>query len=287
MMQLMSKLLIISILSSLSLFAKTNISDQEKLERRLISYVKDAISVNPNFKLEKVKIRQSKPVEKLGGNWRIYFLDIDLIMTKQNNQKMTVFDKLFSNGDFIVKDFLDIVNKASLKDKTVPDMDPALYRRDHLLYGNFDAPNKIVAFSDPVCPFCISYMPKLIEAVKAHPDKIALFYYHFPLTMLHEEAPTIIKAALVAEKRGVKDVIEKVYKNKFELRTGNEDVILKAFNKAIGTRVTKNDIKQQDILKHYSEDLELAGKMMINGTPTIYVNGKKDFKRNQYKELIK
>ena len=287
MMQLMSKLLIIALLSSLSLFAKTSGSDQEKLEKRLISYVKDAISVNPNFKLEKVKIRQSKPIDKLGDNWRIYFFDFVLIMVKQNNQKMTVFDKLFSNGEFIVKDFIGIVNKSSLKDKTVPNMDPSFYRKDHLLYGNFDAPNKIVAFSDPVCPFCISYMPELIKAAKENPTKIALFYYHFPLTMLHEEAPTIIKAALVAQKRGVKDVVERIYKSKFELHTGDDDTILKAVNKALGTKITKNDIKQQDILKHYSEDLELAGKMMINGTPTIYVNGKKDFKRNQYKELIK
>ncbi len=287
MMQLMSKLLIIALLSSLSLFAKTSMSDQEKLEKRLTSYVKDAVSVNPNFKLEKVTIRQSAAVEKLGGNWKIYFLDIDLIMPKQDNKKMTVFDKLFSNGEFIVKDFINIVNKSSLKDKTVPDMDPALYREDHLLYGNFDAPNKIVAFSDPVCPFCISFMPDLIKAVKANPEKIALFYYHFPLTMLHEEAPTIIKAALVAEKKGIKDVIEKIYKSKLELHTGDDTIILKAFNSAFGTNITKEDIKKQDILMHYSEDLELAGKMMINGTPTIYVNGKKDFKRNQYKELIK
>ncbi len=287
MMSLMSKLLItVLLLSSTTLFAKSSMSDQERTEKRLMSYVKDVISVNPNFKLEKVTIKQAKPVEQLGGNWKIYFLDIDLV-TPKDNKKMTVYDKLFSNGEFIVKDFIGIVNKSSLKEKSVPDMDPAFYRKDHLLYGNFDAPNKIVAFSDPICPFCKSFMPDLIKAVKAHPDKIALFYYHFPLTMLHEEAPTIIKAALVAEKRGIKDVVEKMYASNFDLRTGDDKVILKAFNKAFGTNITENDIKQQDILMHYSEDLEMSGKMMINGTPTIYVNGKKDFKRNKYKELIK
>ncbi len=291
MTQLMLKLLMLTLLSSGVLSAKdAKVTADEKVEKNLIEYVKRAINVNPDFKLKEIRVKQTKELDKLPA-WKVYFLDIDLEMSAKKGKKkgeiMTVHDKIFSNGTFIVRDFINIVNKSSLKERIAADLDDSFYKEDHLLFGNADAENKIVAFSDPICPFCQNYMPKLIKAVKAHPDKIALYYYHFPLTMLHKEAPTIIKATLVAEKQGVKDVLEKMYAAKFALDTSDDKKILKAFNKAMGTKITEKDINDQKILVQYSEDVEAAGKMMISGTPTIYVNGKKDFSRSKYKELIK
>jgi len=285
MMQLMSKLLILTLLSST--FVNAKITKEERVEKNLIEYVKRAINVNKDFKLKDIRVKQSQEIDKLPG-WKVYFLDIDLEMEKKKKKEiMTVHDKIFSNGTFISRDFVNIVNKGSLKDKMAPDLDDSFYKKDHLLYGNPDAKMKIVAFSDPICPFCQTYMPKLLKAAKENPDKIALYYYHFPLTMLHKEAPTIIKATLVAEKMGVKDVIEKVYAAKFALDIDDDKKILKAFNKALGTKITEKDINEQKILVHYSEDLEAAGKLMIGGTPTIYVNGKKDYSRGKYKEILK
>ncbi len=282
-MRLMSKLLILVIASSLLLNAKS--FDEQKTKKKIIEYVKGAISVNPNFKLKEIKVRDSKPVSQISG-WRVYFLDIDLELTKKKD-KTVVHDKIFSNGEYLTRDFVALVNKSSLKDKIVPDLDPSLYRDDHLLYGKKNAKHKIVAFSDPICPFCQGYMPKLIDAAKKHPDKIALYYYHFPLPMLHKEAPTVVKAILVAQKKGIKNVVEKVYAAKFNLDTTDEKKILDAFNKKMGTHITSKDLKDEKILVEYSEDIENGGKMMVNGTPTIYVDGKKDFSRSKYKEFIK
>ncbi len=286
-MQLMLKLLMLTLLSSGLVYAKVEKS-QEKINRNIVDYVKRAINVNKQFTLKDIRVRQAKDVKKLPG-WKVYFLDIDLQVNdkKKKEEIMTVHDKIFSNGTFIVRDFINIVNKASLKDKIAPDLDASFYRKDHLLYGNADAPNKIVAFSDPICPFCQTYMPKLLKAVKANPDKIALYYYHFPLTMLHKEAPTVIKAILVAEKQGVPHVVEKIYAAKLALDTADDKKILKAVNKVLGTHITEKEINDQKILMHYSEDIEAAGKLMLSGTPTIYVNGKKDFSRKKYEEIIK
>ncbi len=287
MTRLMSKLLILTLLSSSVVSAKS--VEDEKVEKDIISYVKKAINVNKNFKLKDIRVGQSAAVEKL-PNWKVYFLDIDLEVHKkgQKDSVTTVHDKIFSNGTYIVRDFIDMKKKSSLKDHIAPDLDGKIfYKADHLLYGNPDAKMKIVAFSDPICPFCQTYMPKLLKAAKENPDKIALYYYHFPLTMLHKEAPTVIKAILVAEKQGVKNVVEKVYAAKFALDTADDKKILKAFNKAIGTDITEKDINAQDILVHYSEDVEAAGQLMISGTPTIYVDGKKDYSRNKYKAMIK
>lgn len=303
-MQSMSKLLIATLLTSsfsgamlakespkdtpknASIKQEQKLTPEQKNQKRILDYVRRAISVNRNYKLKGIRIRQAKDVKDLPG-WKVYFLDIDLKILKQKGKEITVHDKIFSNGKYIVRDFINIVNRSSLKDKLVPDMDASYYRKDHLLYGKESAPNKIVVFSDPICPFCQSYMPKLLKAAKEHPDKIALYYYHFPLIMLHKEAPTIIKAAMVAEKKGVKDVMQKIYDKKFNLGTGDEKKILEAFNKAMGTHVTLKDIHDKEIEKRYKEDIAFADKMMISGTPTVYFNGKKDFTRKKYLDAIK
>lgn len=284
MKRLMSKLLILTILSSSLVFAKTD-TELGKVEKNLIGYVKKAISVNKDFNLKEVRIRESKVLDDIPG-WSVYFLDIDLQVIAQNNKIMTVHDKIFSNGTYMTRDFVNLSNKVSMKDRIVPDMDASFYKKDHLIYGEYEAKDKIVIFSDPMCPFCQTYMPEIFKAVKANPKKIALFYYHFPLSMIHPQAPTIIKAAMAAEKKGNKDIMIKVYEAKFALKTKDENTTLEAFNKKMGTKLTPKEINAQDILVKYSKDLELAGKMMINGTPTVYLNGKKDFSRIKYKEIL-
>ncbi len=302
MTQLMSKLLITTALlsSTTLLFAKDNnvtktqkknvhetlkLTKEQKHQKRLLEYVKKAISVNKNYNLKSIRVRQSKDVAKL-PNWKVYFLDIDLALVKQKGKVITVHDKIFSNGKFIVRDFINIINRSSLKDKLVPDMDDSFYRKDHLVYGTQKSPNKIVVFSDPICPFCQGYLPKLLKAAKENPDKIALYYYHFPLIMLHKEAPTVIKAAIVLEDRGVKDVMQKIYSHKFNIDTTDEKKILTEFNKKMKTNVTLKDIHSKKVTQQYDEDIKMADKMMISGTPTVYVNGKKDFSRAKYKEII-
>ncbi len=264
----------------------SKLTDEQKHQKRLLEYVKRAISVNKNYKLKGIRIRQAKNVKDLPG-WEVYFLDIDLELLQQKGKQITVHDKIFSNGKYIVRDFINIVNRSSLKDKLVPDMDPSFYRKDHLIYGKASAPNKIVVFSDPICPFCQGYLPKLLKAAKENPDKIALYYYHFPLIMLHKEAPTVIKAAMAAEKKGMKDVMQKVYDAKFNIDTSDEKKILSVFNKKMGTHITSKDIHAKDIEARYDFDKQYADKMMISGTPTVYFNGKKDFSRKKYLDVIK
>ncbi len=282
-MRLMLKLLMIAILSSSLVNAKSEVKSE--VEKDIVAYVKKAISVNKDFTLKEVRIKDIKELEAIKG-WSVYFLDIDLQVIAQNNKIMTVHDKIFSDGKYMTRDFMSLKGQISLKDRMVPDMDNSFYKKDHLIYGDESAKDKIVIFSDPLCPFCQTYMPEVFKAVKANPKKIALYYYHFPLTMIHPEAETVIKATMAAEKKGDKEILIRVYEAKFALKTKDENVTLEAFNKKMGTKLTLKEINTQDILTKYSLDLELAGKMMINGTPTVYVNGKKDFSRVKYKEIL-
>ena len=86
----------------------------------------------------------------------------------------------------------------------------------------------MVIFSDPMCPFCIDFVPEVIdEIVSSKTKKIALFYYHFPLS-IHPRAETIVKATIAAEADGVDpaELISKVYNTDFEEVSKDEKAVL-------------------------------------------------------------
>ena len=243
---------------------------------------------NGMFKIKNIKVKGHKDVKDIPG-WKVYFVDIDLDMLKGKKGDMVVHEKVFTNGKYIAKDFLTIDDHRSLKRQIGVDItDNSIYNKKHLLYGNGSEPHKLVAFSDPLCPFCQQFMPGFLEAVKNHPGKIALYYYHLPLDRLHLAAPTVSRLMIVAKKKGVKDVEIKTYRGKdyFVTDETDESKTIRAFNKVLGTNITKEEIHQPWVDKELAEDKKVVDELMISGTPTIYVDGKKDNTRAKYKQIL-
>ncbi len=279
----MLKLLTITLLAlSSTLFAADNVGDTDK---KVVHYLEKAIATNDNYKLDKVAILKKDNLKEIQG-WKVYFVRLDLILLKQGNKKVSVNDVIFTDGKIMSKDLLDLENGRSIKNNLSLDLDSSAYNKEHLLAGNFDAPNKLVVFSDPLCPFCMDFVPEVIRDVEKNPETFVLFYYHFPLS-IHPASPTLIKAMLVAEEKGEKDVVLRVYNEVLDLKTENEEFILNAFNKALKTNITLAEIKQETIEKRLNDDYTFAINLMINGTPTVYLNGKKDISKRHYREMIK
>ena len=279
----MSKLLMISLLGSSFLNATS-------IETKIEKFFKIALeNRNSFYKIKDIKVKDHKDLKQLPG-WKVYFVDIDLDMLKGPNKgDMKVHEKVFTNGKYIVKDFIGIDDHSSLKREVAVDIkDNSIYNKENLIYGTGNEPHKIVAFSDPLCPFCQEYMPKLLEDVKNHPGKIALYYYHLPLPRLHLAAPTMVRLMLVAKKRGIKDVELKTYQNKdyFVTDERDEEKTIRAFNQVMGTNITKDDIHKSWIDEKLKEDKNVADELMISGTPTIYLDGKKDPSREKYKSIL-
>jgi len=255
------------------------------IDKKVSSFLEKAIAPNENYKFEKITILKKDDLKDNQG-WKVYFVRIDLSLIKQEGKKVSVNDIVFTNGKILSKDFLDLNNGKSIKNSLSLDMDVTAYNKEHLLAGNFNAPHKIVIFSDPLCPFCMDFVPEVIVDVEKNPETFALFYYHFPLN-IHPAAPTLVKAMIVAEEKGDKGIVKKVYDEVFDLKTTDEKFILDAFNKAFNTNITLEEINQEHVLKKLKLDQELATNLMVNGTPTIYLNGKKDDTKTSYRKLIK
>ncbi len=141
------------------------------------------------------------------------------------------------------------------------------------IYGNSDAKVKIVEFGDLQCPGCKAAEPS-IETIKAEfKNSISFQFYHFPIMQKHVYAQKAAEAAECANDQGkFFEFIELAYKFSPELQTAN----LKEIAKQVGLDV-KNFTACLNSGAKWSEvntDYELGIAKNVQGTPTIFINGK-------------
>jgi len=277
-MNKLSKILSTTMLLTVSLYANNDNS--------VIEFEKKRVSQNPNVKLENVTVNTKKELPIAG--WYGYILDVKAnVQGKEINAK----DILFSDGKYISLELIDAETGKSLKDLVTPNLTNNYYDKSKLIAGNHNAKDKIVIFSDPLCPFCIDYVPDVIKYVKKNSDSIALYYYHFPLLSIHPAAAPLSKLIEIAKHKGLKDVELKVYETNwetyFDVKTIDEKKILEAFNKELKTDIKIEELTAKDVNEKLNKEISLGEDVMVQGTPTIFVNGVKDSSRVKYETLGK
>lgn len=265
------------ILSTSMLFGATN---DEKVE----AFLKSTISPNSEFTVNSISIKDSVKLDNV-PNWKAYFVNINLHLKKENRD-VNMKDIIFSDGNVMSKDLVSLNTRASLKSEVSLPINPKLYDKEHLIAGDKNAINRLIVFSDPVCPYCIDYLPDLIKAAQKYPKTFALYYYHLPLASIHKSAPGFTKAMIVAQKQGVKDVALKTYESQYSYKIPTEEEIAKQFNKTFGTHITPKQMNEAWVLEKIKNDTNIAKEMNVNGTPTVYVNGKNDTSRRLFQNLL-
>jgi len=193
---------------------------------------------------------------------------------------------VFVNGSLFSPMLIDIKRGKNYSKELKPKVPVSLYNDAHLLFGNKDAKHKIVVFSDPQCPFCMETVPGIMKAAKDHPETFALYYYHLPLKRIHPVSDILVRVMHIAQTRGQNDIVEKLYSLKINPRETNVDKVLSAVKKHSGFVVTKAEIDKKSVKDAIEADEKAAARMMVSGTPTIYVDGKWDKRRDRYKSLI-
>ncbi|MEO1954037.1 MAG: DsbA family protein [Campylobacterales bacterium] len=278
----MLRLSLTTLLVSSSLFAsspdadlKEFLTDKFKHNPRILDLSVDIVDKN---KVESLEAKEAK------NDWYAYVIKVKATV-KNKGKKKDLTQKMiwFSNGTIITPDFIDMDTGDSLKDD-YPSFDEAYYKKENLIYGDVDAKHRVAIFSDPLCPFCKMFVPKAIKEMKKEPKKFAVYYYHFPLENLHPAAPTLTKAAIVAQMQGVKDVVLKLYKVKVDYKETDVKKILKAFNKTMGTDITPKDLESPRVKEQITFDEKVADEAMVGGTPTVFFDGKLDKSKKKYKE---
>ncbi len=274
-MSLMWKLLATTLL--LSSFAHAG-TTRENIEE----YLENKFVDNPKISDLDAKVISVKPLKQLQG-WKSYIVNIHAVLKgkskKEINQKMI----LFSNGQVISQELVDIKNGKRFTTMVAPDFQKKYYRKENLIYGHADAKHRVAIFSDPLCPFCKEFAPVALPYMKKYPETFAVYYYHLPLLRLHPASKTVVRAAVVAEHQGVKDVIINMYKMKISSREKNVKKILHEFNRVTGAKVTEKELTSPYVEETLKADNSIAENMMVRGTPTVYFDGKKDNSRKLYR----
>ena len=175
------------------------------------------------------------------------------------------------------KNELFISNLSSIRDKLTDSNSPVL--------GNPESNNVIVEFSDYNCPYCRRMGPIVKEALQENKD-LKVILREFPV--LGEDSLTASKAALASK-----------YQNKYEEfhfslinNEGriNEKVVFKIANKiGLDIQKLKKDMQRPEITAAIQQNMEMAQRLGINGTPAFIAGNKLvpgAIPKNQFSELI-
>ena len=81
-------------------------------------------------------------------------------------------------------------------------------------------------------------------------------------------------------------MMNKIYALKINPKETNLKKILAEVKKQTGYVVTEAQVNSKEVKKAVKEDEEAANRMMVGGTPTIYIDGKIDKARDGYKKLV-
>lgn len=255
-------------------------------EEGLHHYIKKYMAKKMHSPVTKIETISSYLIKDTHG-WKVYFLSLEMnIKLNGVTRKRTVNQVAFTKGNKIAFSLKD-KSGQDYKNILKPKVPAEAYNDEHLLVGNKDAKHKLLVFSDPFCPYCQEIVPKLIDDVKANPDVFALYYYHLPLLRIHPASDTATRAMLIFHKRGELEHLKSMYHLVVNPREINADVVLKAIKEKTGVTIKRVDIYSDEVNHALAVDKTLKKRLMLTGTPTIFIDGLWDPTRMKYKTYLK
>jgi glutaredoxin len=249
----------------------------------LLKYVKRNVVKNPQVEVKGIKILEKKTHKDIPG-WDVYLTTMQLSFRKK---EIDAPEMIFVKDGLATSHLVNLKTGRDYRNEIKPTVPDNLYDSAHLMFGNKDAKHKILIFSDPQCPFCQEVVPEIFAAAKKNPDLMAVYYYHLPLKRIHPVSGPLTAIMHAAQTEGKLDVVEKMYTLKINPGESNIKKIIAAVKKHTGYEITEEKIKSKEVVDALKADEKVAGRMMVSGTPTVYIDGQWDKMRNGYKKFIK
>ena len=254
-------------------------------EFNLENYVKKDLIKNPDIKVNGVELLEKRDINA-SKDWVAYLFLMDLnVKGKDGKYPEMVF--VNDKAGLATMNLYDLKSHKQIGANFRPDVTSDYYNDAHLIAGKKDAKHKLVVFSDPKCPFCQQYVPNIYKTVKEHPDTFALYYYHMPLKRIHPVSAILTRVMEVLQKQGKFDDAMKMYNLNIPISERDPKKVLAAIKKQYNIDITQAQIDDPEIKKAIKNDTERATRVMLKGTPTVYLDGKYDPDVTSYKKFIK
>ena len=144
--------------------------------------------------------------------------------------------------------------------------------------GEDQAPVTLTVFSDFQCPYCSRLVPVLDEILARNPGKVKLVFKQFPLRM-HNMATPAALASLAAREQGKFWPMHDLLFNNFNQLSEEK---IKALAKEAGLDLARfeKDRAAQKLRDEVLRDQALGQQAGVQGTPTVFLNGKVLRERN-------
>jgi protein-disulfide isomerase len=140
-------------------------------------------------------------------------------------------------------------------------------------FGPASAKVTLIEFSDFQCPFCSKAGKATSDLKKKYGDKIRFVFRQFPLGF-HDKAHVASQAALFAHSKGkFWEMHDKMFANQSALDRPS----LEKYAKEIGLNEAefKKALDDKTFEAAVNADMELGKKIGVQGTPSLFLNGKK------------
>jgi protein-disulfide isomerase len=140
-------------------------------------------------------------------------------------------------------------------------------------FGPENAKVTIVEFSDFQCPFCTRAATVVHQIKEKYGDKVRFVFRQYPLPM-HGDAHLAAQAALAAHQQGkFWEYHDLLFKNQRALtRPSLEDYAKQADLNIVQLKKALDD---QSLKAAVDADVKLGEEVNVNGTPTVFINGKR------------
>jgi protein-disulfide isomerase len=150
------------------------------------------------------------------------------------------------------------------------DVDP---ERDHIR-GSIEAPVTVVEYGDFECPYCGQAEPVVRELLRDFGEEVRYVWRHLPLNDVHPHAQLAAEAAEAAADQGAFwEMHDLLLDNQDALRP--DDLVVYAERLGLDVESFTSSLREHNGAAHVAEDVDSADLSGVSGTPTFFINSRR------------
>lgn len=141
----------------------------------------------------------------------------------------------------------------------------------------------MVVFSDFQCRWCQSFADEIYHLIDSFPDHLAVIFKHYPLgTECNDAAgrdthPRACAAARAAEAARLQGRFWPFHDGLFATELEATEDALRQVAQEVGLDLERfeQDRRAQTTMAKVKSDIELGSQLTVDGTPTVFINGRR------------
>lgn len=147
--------------------------------------------------------------------------------------------------------------------------------------GSENAAVQLLIFSDFECPFCASFAEEVRRWASDYPNDIRIIFKHYPLSgacnsvMVDDLHPYACQAAVAAQAAHQQGQFWPFHDHLFQQDLSQADFLAWAEQLGLDVQQFAKDYHDEQTSNKVLEDIQLANSLGVDGTPAVYLNGRK------------